>query len=100
MLNQYSSWKYMLLLVVIIVGSLYALPNLYGSDPAIQISATRNSIVDTQVESRALEVLKKANVNLRSSILDGKGLLLRFDGVEQQLKAADRSEERLVGKEC
>ena len=89
MLNQYSSWKYMLLLVVIIVGSLYALPNLYGSDPAIQISATRNSIVDTQIESQALEVLKKADVNLRSSILDSKGLLLRFDGVEQQLKAAD-----------
>ena len=89
MLNQYSSWKYMLLLVVLIVGSLYALPNLYGSDPAIQISATRNSIVDTQVESQALEVLKKANVNLRSSVLDSKGLLLRFDGVEQQLKAAD-----------
>jgi len=89
MLNQYSSWKYTLLLVVLIVGSLYALPNLYGSDPAIQISATRNSIVDTQVESQALEVLKQANVNLRSSVLDSKGLLLRFDGVEQQLKAAD-----------
>ena len=89
MLNQYSSWKYVLLLVVLVVGSLYALPNLYGSDPAIQISATRNNVVDTEVESKALEALKKSNINLRSSILDDKGLLLRFDGVEQQLKAAD-----------
>ena len=89
MLNQYSSWKYVLLLVVLVVGSIYALPNLYGSDPAIQISATRSNVVDTEVESKALEVLKKSNINLRSSVLDNKGLLLRFDGVEQQLKAAD-----------
>ena len=89
MLNQYSSWKYVLLLVVLVVGSIYALPNLYGSDPAIQISATRSNVVDTEVESKALEVLKKSNINLRSSVLDSKGLLLRFDGVEQQLKAAD-----------
>lgn len=89
MLNQYSSWKYLLLLVVLVVGSLYALPNLYGSDPAIQISATRNSTVDTQTESTALEVLKAAGITLRSSVLDKSGLLLRFEGVEQQLQAAD-----------
>lgn len=89
MLNQYSSWKYVLLIVVLAFGSLYALPNIYGSDPAIQISATRNNVVDSEVESKALEVLKNNNVNLRRSVLDAKGLLLRFDGVEQQLKAAD-----------
>lgn len=89
MLNQYPSWKYVLLLVVLVFGSIYALPNIYGSDPAIQISATRNNIVDSEVESKALEVLKNANINLRRSVLDDSGLLLRFDGVEQQLKAAD-----------
>lgn len=89
MLNQYSLWKYVLLLVVLVVGSIYALPNLYGSDPAIQISATRNNIVDTQTESKALEVLKASGITLRSSVLDKTGLLLRFQDVEQQLQAAD-----------
>lgn len=89
MLNQYSSWKYALLIVVLAIGSIYALPNIYGSDPAIQISALRNSTVDSEVESKALEILKAENITLRRSILDEKGLLLRFDGVEQQLKAAD-----------
>ena len=89
MLNQYPSWKYVLLIVVLAFGSMYALPNIYGSDPAIQISATRNNNVDSEVESKALAVLKSANINLRRSVLDDKGLLLRFDGVEQQLKAAD-----------
>jgi len=89
MLNQYPSWKYILLLVVLAFGSIYALPNIYGSDPAIQISATRNSTVDSGVEKKALEALKKSNIELRSSVLDSNGLLLRFEGVEQQLKAAD-----------
>jgi preprotein translocase subunit SecD len=89
MLNQYSLWKYVLLLVVLVVGSIYALPNLYGSDPAIQISATRNNVVDTQTESKALEVLKASGITLRSSVLDKTGLLLRFQDVEQQLQAAD-----------
>lgn len=89
MLNQYSSWKYILLLVVLVFGTIYSLPNIYGSDPAIQISATRNNTVDSEVESKAIEFLKAANINLRRSVLDTKGLLLRFDDVEQQLKAAD-----------
>jgi len=89
MLNQYSSWKYVLLLIVLVFGTIYSLPNIYGSDPAIQISATRNNAVDSDVESKALEVLKSANITLRRSTLDAKGLLLRFDDVGQQLKAAD-----------
>ncbi len=89
MLNQYSSWKYILLLVVLVVGSLYALPNIYGSDPAIQISATRNNVVDGNTQSAVLEALKATNISLRRSILDDKGLLLRFNDVEEQLKAAD-----------
>ena len=89
MLNQYPSWKYILLLVVLVVGSLYALPNIYGSDPAIQISATRNNVVDGNTQSAVLEALKATNISLRRSILDDKGLLLRFNDVEEQLKAAD-----------
>ena len=89
MLNQYPSWKYVLLIMVLAFGSIYALPNIYGSDPAIQISASRNNVVDSEVESKALEILKGADIKLRRSVLDAKGLLLRFDGVEQQLKAAD-----------
>jgi len=98
MLNQYSPWKYILLLVVLLVGGIYALPNIYGSDPAIQISATRNNIVDSQTESRALQALKAAGITIRSSVLDNNGLLLRFNGVEQQLKAADDLREALGGE--
>ena len=95
MLNQYPSWKYILLIIVLVFGSIYALPNIYGSDPAIQISATRNNAVDSEVESKALAALKEANIKLRRSVLDDKGLLLRFDGVEQQLQGADNIRDAL-----
>ncbi|MBZ6401469.1 MAG: hypothetical protein LBF03_17100, partial [Kalamiella piersonii] len=41
MLNRYPLWKYVMLVVVILVGLLYALPNLYGEDPAVQITGAR-----------------------------------------------------------
>ncbi len=89
MLNQYSLWKYLLLIVVLIFGTLYALPNLYGSDPAIQVSATRTSTVDEDTENTVLETLKSKNIQPLKTVLDNKGLLVRFRDVEQQLEAAD-----------
>ncbi|MFK5914801.1 MAG: protein translocase subunit SecD [Woeseiaceae bacterium] len=89
MLNHYPTWKYVLLLAVIVVGSLYALPNIYGSDPAIQISSTRSTIIDSEIHDKAIEALKNSNIKLRRSVIDDKGLLMRFDDVGEQLKAAD-----------
>ena len=43
MLNRYPLWKYVMLVVVIVVGLIYALPNLYGEDPAVQITGARAS---------------------------------------------------------
>ena len=40
MLNRYPLWKYLLILIVLLVGVIYALPNLYPADPAVQISST------------------------------------------------------------
>jgi len=40
-MNQYPAWKYLLIIVLLVVGIFYALPNLYGEDPAVQISAAR-----------------------------------------------------------
>ncbi|CDL30859.1 Protein-export membrane protein SecD (TC 3.A.5.1.1) [Enterobacter hormaechei] len=48
MLNRYPLWKYIMLVVVIIVGLLYALPNLYGEDPAVQITGARGVAASEQ----------------------------------------------------
>ena len=51
-MNKYPLWKYILILAVTVTGLLYALPNLFGDDPAIQISGTRSATVDKALETR------------------------------------------------
>jgi preprotein translocase subunit SecD len=46
MINQYPLWKYVLILAVLLAGLLYALPNLYGEDPAVQVSTLRGAELD------------------------------------------------------
>ena len=89
MLNQYPAWKYLLILFIVIMGAIYALPNLYGSDPALQISATRTTTVDASTEAQIRTLLDSREIPYRSMQLDDKGLLIRFSNVEDQLKAGE-----------
>jgi preprotein translocase subunit SecD len=87
MLNQYPLWKYLLLIVVIIVGLIYAAPNLYGEDPAVQISHRVNLVNETELE-HVRNVLKSLNIDYKSIELGSGFVLVRFNKEEQQLKAA------------
>lgn len=89
MLNRYPLWKYILILVVLAVGIVYALPNLFGSDPAIQISATRTTQVDNTTYTQVQNLLQGNQIPVRSMMLDENGLLVRFENVEDQLKSSD-----------
>ena len=66
MLNRYPLWKYILVVVVAIVGTIYALPNLYGEDPSIQISALRGGRVDEALQKRVLDALG-ASLNMQAA---------------------------------
>lgn len=61
MLNRYPLWKYIMLVVVIIVGLLYALPNLYGEDPAVQITGVRGVAASEQTLIQSRKRYKKKN---------------------------------------
>ncbi|HEB85761.1 MAG TPA: protein translocase subunit SecD [Gammaproteobacteria bacterium] len=88
-MNQYPTWKYLLILFTVLIGAIYALPNIYGSNPALQISATRTTTVDTRTEAQLGSLLKSKKIPFRSMRLGDDGLLIRFSNVEQQLKASD-----------
>ena len=95
MINQYPLWKYLLLAAVLVVGGLYALPNVYGEDPAIQVSSSRGVEIDEGVVSQIESTLKMAGVTVKAMEQGEDGrLLYRFNDTESQLKAAD-----LVGGE-
>ena len=94
-MNQYPAWKYLLIAVFLLVGILYALPNLYGEDPAVQISSARGTpLPDTvlgQVETRL------ADSKLKSKAIETgpDRILVRFNNTEDQLAAADVIKEAL-----
>ncbi len=88
-MNKYPLWKYLLILIVVVVGIVYALPNLYGEYPAVQISPTRTTKVDQGLLSLAENQLKQANISYVSAVLDDKGARIRFTDTETQLRARD-----------
>jgi len=88
-MNQYPGWKYALILAVLAVGVLYALPNLYGEDPALQISSTRGLELPLGLNSTIEDALVVEKIAFKNSDRIGNRLLYRFNSAEDQLLAAD-----------
>lgn len=78
-MNQYPWWRYALVAIVLTVGAIYAAPNLFGTDPALQISARRAAPVDAGLESEVVQALAKKNINPKRVELTENRLLLRFN---------------------
>jgi len=94
MLNQYPLWKYILLVVVITIAGIYAMPNLFGEDPAVQVSHRTQSITD---EDRLIveQVFSDRNIAIKSSQIEDGRLLVRFEDTSTQLIASDALKEAL-----
>lgn len=88
-MNQYPLWKYLLIFIIISICALYALPNLFGEDPAVQISTAyaREMSIDKETQSIVESKLKEANIEWKSVQLANNQLLLRFKDTDTQLKA-------------
>jgi preprotein translocase subunit SecD len=94
-MNKYPLWKYLLVLIISVCGAIYALPNLYGEYPAVQISPTRNTAVDAAVLARVEEILKRAKIEYSGTILDSNSAKIRFEDTEIQIRARDLVQQQL-----
>jgi preprotein translocase subunit SecD len=96
-MNQYPLWKNILVLVVVIVGGLYALPNLFDQDPSMEITGTRRADVNEDTVSRVIEALQKAGIETKgsTSLEEEAKLLIRFHSSQDQLKAQEVIEKEL-----
>ena len=90
MINQYPWWKNLLLVVVVAVGALYALPNLYGEDPALQISSTRGADITDVTLGDVRGELQRQGIAPLSIDLEPQGLVVRFTNTDDQLRARDQ----------
>ena len=86
-MNQYSVWKYLLILFIITVGVVYALPNLYGEDPALQITSTRGFELPADLQTSIDDALLVNQISFNSREQQGNRMLYRFANAEDQIKA-------------
>ena len=85
MLNRYPLWKYLLILIIVGIGFLYALPNLYPADPAVQVTGASSSrVLDERIARQVEQVLDAANVDVKTVELDNNALLVRLNRADQQ----------------
>ncbi len=88
MLNKYPLWKNLLLAIILLVGGLYALPNLYPDDYAVQITGTSATTqIDSSVLDKAKQALDAANIPYRDPEMGKNNAMLRFESGEEQLAA-------------
>src|SRR5690349_16471446 len=89
-MRPYATWKYVLLIVVLLLGSLYAAPNLFGEQPAVQISLESGDPVSAELGDRVHKILEEAKqVPLSDGVADKGKWVVRFGDEETQLRASD-----------
>ena len=89
MRNHTPWWKWLIIAVVIVPGAFYALPNLFGDDPGIQLRGARGGTLSTAEFSQIETALVSGGIPPRSAVLDDRGIRLRFDSLDEQLRARD-----------
>ncbi|MDH4428271.1 MAG: protein translocase subunit SecD [Acidovorax sp.] len=96
-MNRYPVWKYAILVIVMLVGALYTLPNFFGEAPAVQVSSAKATIkVDAAVQQRVEDALKAAGLTPDFVALEGNSVRARFDTPDNQLKAKDAIQKALI----
>ncbi|MDP7523663.1 MAG: protein translocase subunit SecD [Arenicellales bacterium] len=96
MRNHTPWWKWLIIAVVIVPGAFYALPNLFGDDPGVQIRGVRGARLGTAELGEVQKVLELSEVKYKSAVLDERGIRVRFATTDAQLQARDLLESRLA----
>ena len=96
-MNRYPIWKYAILVVALLIGVLYTLPNFFGEAPAVQVSSAKATVkVDAAVLQRVEEALRAAGLSPDYVSLEGNSVRARFDTPDNQLKAKDAIQKTLI----
>ncbi|MBC8057469.1 MAG: protein translocase subunit SecD, partial [Rhizobiales bacterium] len=89
-MNRYPAWKYALLVIALLVGLVYTLPNVFGEAPAVQISSGKATLkLDAAMAPRVEEILARAELKPDFVQFEGNSVKARFDDLDSQRKAKD-----------
>ena len=89
-MNRYPAWKYVLMVVAVLVGLLYTLPNLYGEAPAVQVSAAKlTTKIGSETVTKVEQLLAAANIKPDYVSFEGTSVHARFANTDTQIHARD-----------
>ena len=88
-MNRYPLWKNLLVVFVLLVGFLYALPNIFSQDPVVEITGTRGATVSKSLQADIEDALKQAGLQPKRVEMEADRLRVRFEKAEDQLRAQD-----------
>ena len=96
MLNKYPLWKNLVIVIALVIGFVYALPNVFHDDFAVQITGARSSTeVDQRILDRAVDALEAKGIQVKESELQERDALIRLNDAESQLRARPVVQEAL-----
>ena len=96
-MNRYPVWKYAIIVIALLLGVIYTLPNFFGEAPAVQVSSSKVMFkVDTSTLAKVEEALKAGNVPASLIALEGNSIRARFETTDAQLQAKDLIQKALV----
>ncbi len=96
-MNRYPVWKYAIIVIALLVGAIYTLPNFFGEAPAVQVSSAKSTVkVDASTQARVEQALQAAGIQPEAITLDTNSVKVRVDSTDTQLKAKDAIQKALV----
>ena len=96
-MNRYPIWKYAIILVALVVGVLYTLPNFFGEAPAVQVSSAKSTVkIDATTQARVQQALDAAGIKPELIALDVNSVKVRLDSPDTQLRARDAIQRALA----
>ncbi|WP_427914284.1 protein translocase subunit SecD [Ramlibacter sp. MMS24-I3-19] len=96
-MNRYPVWKYAIIVIALVVGVLYTLPNLFGEAPAVQVSSAKSTVkIDATTQAKVEQALAAGGVKPVSIALDPNSVKVRLDSTDTQLKARDAIQKALA----
>jgi preprotein translocase subunit SecD len=94
-LNRFPLWKNLLVIAVIVIGLIFALPNIYGDAPAVQVTAETGQPLDEVARERVTGILDARGIAHTPAYLEEGRITVRFPDVEEQLRSVDLLREQL-----
>ncbi|HIL39063.1 MAG TPA: protein translocase subunit SecD, partial [Methylococcales bacterium] len=89
MQNSFPLWKNLFIVLILGLGLLYALPNIYGDDPSVQISSTRSTQLNEDQRDLIEKTLSAQGITAKAIEFSGDRILVRLENLDDQIKAAD-----------